>query len=97
MAGGAIERVEVSELQSGQVGEQRLGLRPELTASIARAAVTRLASVTYPQRLYYNANIFRRSAKGSQGGQQEYHQAGIELLGSRGLMADAELVILVAE
>ncbi|MEL7360063.1 MAG: ATP phosphoribosyltransferase regulatory subunit [Cyanobacteria bacterium J06560_6] len=97
MAGGAIERVEVIELQIGQVGEQRLGLRPELTASIARAAVTRLASVTYPQRLYYNANIFRRSAKGSQGGQQEYHQAGIELLGSGGLMADAEVVLLMAD
>lgn len=97
MAGGAIERVEVIELQIGQVGEQRLGLRPELTASIARAAVTRLASVTYPQRLYYNANIFRRSAKGSQGGQQEYHQAGIELLGSSGLMADAESVLLMAD
>ncbi|MGB5916391.1 MAG: ATP phosphoribosyltransferase regulatory subunit, partial [Phormidesmis sp.] len=97
MAGGAIERVEVIELQIGQVGEQRLGLRPELTASIARAAVTRLASVTYPQRLYYNANIFRRSAKGSQGGQQEYHQAGIELLGSSGLMADAETLLLMAD
>ncbi|MEM6597805.1 MAG: ATP phosphoribosyltransferase regulatory subunit [Cyanobacteria bacterium P01_D01_bin.36] len=97
MAGGAIERVEVIELQIGQVGEQRLGLRPELTASIARAAVTRLASVTYPQRLYYNANVFRRSAKGAQGGQQEYHQAGIELLGSSGLMADAEAVLLVAD
>ena len=97
MAGGAIERVEVIELQIGQVGEQRLGLRPELTASIARAAVTRLASVTYPQRLYYNANVFRRSAKGAQGGQQEYHQAGIELLGSSGLMADAEAVLLMAD
>ncbi len=97
MAGGAIERVEVIELQIGQVGEQRLGLRPELTASIARAAVTRLAAVTDPQRLYYNANIFRRSAKGSQGGQQEYHQAGIELLGSSGLMADAETLLLLAD
>lgn len=97
MAGGAIDRIEVIELQMSQIGGQRLGLRPELTASIARAAVTRLASVTYPQRLYYNANVFRRSAKGSQGGQQEYHQAGIELLGASGLMADAEAVLLVAD
>lgn len=94
MAGGAIERIEVVELQIGQVGEQRLGLRPELTASIARAAASRLASVTYPQRLYYNANVFRRSAQGSRGGQQEYHQAGIELLGANGLMADAEAILL---
>ncbi|MGC1305845.1 MAG: ATP phosphoribosyltransferase regulatory subunit [Phormidesmis sp.] len=97
MAGGAIQRVEVIELQIGQVGEQRLGLRPELTASIARAAVTRLASVTYPQRLYYNANVFRRSAQGSRGGQQEYHQAGIELLGASGLMADAEALLLLGD
>ncbi|PZO42078.1 MAG: ATP phosphoribosyltransferase regulatory subunit, partial [Phormidesmis priestleyi] len=97
MAGGAIERLEVIELQLAQAGDQRLGLRPELTASIARAAVTRLASVTYPQRLYYNANVFRRSAQGSQGGQQEYHQAGIELLGSSGLMADAETVLLLSD
>ncbi|MEL6813953.1 MAG: ATP phosphoribosyltransferase regulatory subunit [Cyanobacteria bacterium J06598_3] len=97
MAGGAIDRVEVIELQLGQAGAQRLGLRPELTASIARAAVTRLASVTYPQRLYYNANVFRRTATGSQGGQQEYHQAGIELLGASGLMADAEAILLISD
>ncbi|EDX87550.1 tRNA synthetase class II core domain (G, H, P, S and T) protein [Synechococcus sp. PCC 7335] len=97
MAGGAIERIEVLELQMNQLGGQRLGLRPELTASIARAAVTRLASVTYPQRLYYNANVFRRSATGTQGGQQEYHQAGIELLGSSSLMADIEVLLLVAD
>jgi len=97
MAGGAIERIEVIELQMSQLGGARLGLRPELTASIARAAVTRLASVTYPQRLYYNANVFRRSAQGSQGGQQEYHQAGIELLGASGVMADAEAVLLAAD
>jgi ATP phosphoribosyltransferase regulatory subunit len=96
MAGGAIERIEVIELQIAQLGGQRLGLRPELTASIARAAVSRLASVTYPQRLYYNANVFRRSAQGSRGGQQEYHQAGIELLGASGFMADAEAVLLAA-
>ncbi|MBE9059547.1 ATP phosphoribosyltransferase regulatory subunit [cf. Phormidesmis sp. LEGE 11477] len=97
MAGGAIERIEVIELQMNQLGGQRLGLRPELTASIARAAVTRLASVTYPQRLYYNANVFRRSATGTQGGQQEYHQAGIELLGSSSMMADVEVLLLVAD
>ncbi len=97
MAGGAIERTEVVELQISQVGDQRLGLRPELTASIARAAVTRLASVTYPQRLYYNANVFRRSAQGSRGGQQEHYQAGMELIGASGVMADAEAVLLVAD
>jgi ATP phosphoribosyltransferase regulatory subunit len=93
MAGGAIAQSSVIEIQAD--GDQRLGLRPELTASIARAAVTRMAQVTYPQRLYYTANVFRRSSKGSQAGQQEYYQAGVELLGTGGILADAEIVLLL--
>lgn len=95
MAGGAIDQSSVIELQG--LDDQRLGLRPELTASIARAAVTRLAHVTYPQRLYYTANVFHRLAKGSQSGQQEYYQAGIELLGTGGLLADAEILLLLLD
>lgn len=95
MAGGAIEQSEVIELQSN--GSERLGLRPELTASIARAAVTRLADATYPQRLCYSANVFQRGDKGSHGGQQEYYQAGVELLGADGMNADAEVLLLLAD
>ena len=95
MAGGAIDQSSVIELQG--IGGQRLGLRPELTASIARAAVTRLAQVSYPQRLYYTANVFCRSQNGSQSGQQEYYQAGIELLGTGGILADAEILLLLLD
>ena len=70
-------------------------MRPELTASIARAAVTRISQ--YPQRLYYHANVFRRSATGSQGGQQEGYQAGVELLGASGALADAEVLLVMAD
>ena len=94
MAGGAIEQAEVIELQGG--GSERLGLRPELTASIARAAATRLADVAYPQRLCYSANVFRRADRGSHGGQQEYYQAGVELLGADGVTANAEVLLLLA-
>ncbi|MEM9265770.1 MAG: ATP phosphoribosyltransferase regulatory subunit [Cyanobacteria bacterium P01_F01_bin.13] len=92
MAGGAIRQSEVIELNGR--GE-RLGLRPELTASIARAAVTRISH--YPQRLYYHANVFRRSSTGSQGGQQESYQAGVELLGASGSLADAEVILIMAD
>ena len=92
MAGGAIQQSEVIELNGR--GE-RLGLRPELTASIARAAVTRISH--YPQRLYYHANVFRRSSTGSQGGQQEAYQAGVELLGASGSLADAEVLLIMAD
>lgn len=93
MAGGAIEQSAVIQLQGS--GDQPLGLRPELTASIARTAVTRMAQVSYPQRLYYTANVFRRADKGSHGGQQEYYQAGVELLGTGGVLADAEVLLLL--
>jgi len=94
MAGGAIQRHKVIQLQNGQ--NEELGLRPELTASIARTVVTRMADATYPQRLYYNANVFRRNWEGRHNRQQEYYQAGVELLGSGGLLANAEILFLVA-
>ena len=68
MAGGAIDQDAVIELH--HTTGPRLGLRPELTASIARAAVSRLSRVTYPQRLYYNANVFRQAEHGHRGSQQ---------------------------
>lgn len=95
MAGGAIGRSTVIQFQDAD--DEILGLRPELTASIARAAVTRMASTTFPQRLYYNANVFRRNSEGDHGQQQEFYQAGVELLGAGGMLADAEILLLLAD
>jgi ATP phosphoribosyltransferase regulatory subunit len=95
MAGGAIQRSTVIQLEN--VEEDELGLRPELTASIARTAVTRMAGTTYPQRLYYNANVFRRTREISHNQQQEFYQAGVELLGAEGWLADAEVLLLLAD
>lgn len=95
MAGEAIQRHMVIQLQNGQ--NEELGLRPELTASIARTVVTRMTNATYPQRLYYNANVFRRHWEGRHNRQQEYYQAGVELLGAGGLLANAEVLLLVAD
>ncbi|UBF29067.1 ATP phosphoribosyltransferase regulatory subunit [Kovacikia minuta CCNUW1] len=94
MAGGAIQRSTVIQLQSGE--DEALGLRPELTASIARAAVTRMAGSAYPLRLYYNANVFRKTEDSSHN-QQESYQAGVELLGAGGLVADAEILLLLMD
>jgi ATP phosphoribosyltransferase regulatory subunit len=94
-AGGAIKPATVVELRDNYEGT--LGLRPELTASIARAAVTRMAGNTYPQRLCYRANVFRTPAKNHLGGQIEYYQAGVELLFAGGVLADAEIILLLAQ
>lgn len=95
MAGGAVQRSTVIQLQDRE--EEELGLRPELTASIARAAAARMVAPTHPQRLYYNANVFRRAARGTFNRQQEFYQAGVELLGGGGTLADAEVLLLVAD
>ncbi|HEY9861190.1 MAG TPA: ATP phosphoribosyltransferase regulatory subunit [Candidatus Obscuribacterales bacterium] len=95
MAGGAVQQSTVIQVQDAE--NEVLGLRPELTASIARAAVTRMAGATYPQRLYYNANVFRRAAQANHNRQQEFYQAGVELLGGGGLVADAEILLLLAD
>ncbi|MGK7929266.1 MAG: ATP phosphoribosyltransferase regulatory subunit [Spirulina sp.] len=94
-AGGAIEPSTVIQVE--EASEGRLGLRPELTASIARAAVTRMAGSTYPQRLYYNANVFRRFSGGHYGKQMEFYQTGVELLHASGSLADTEIILLLAE
>jgi ATP phosphoribosyltransferase regulatory subunit len=94
IAGGAVDRETVIQIPSAQSGT--LGLRPELTASIARAAVARMGDL-YPQRLYYNANVFRRADLEHHGRQQEFYQAGIELLGVGGILADAEAILLLMD
>lgn len=95
MAGGAIDRSTILALQG--TDEEDLGLRPEVTASIARAAVTRMSVSRFPQRLYYNANVFCRPAEDSHRSQQEFYQAGVELLGSGGTLADAEVLLLLMD
>ena len=93
-AGGAVDPESVIQLHSSSI--DILGLRPEFTASIARAYATRLGGnvATCPQRLYYNANVFRRKANNTS---EESFQAGVELLGASGLLADGEILMLLAE
>ncbi len=95
MAGGAIAPRQILQIQANS--DEALGLRPEFTASIARTAVMRLSDQSYPSRLYYNANVFRRPEEGSHGTQQEFYQAGVELLGGGGVLADAEILLLVMD
>jgi ATP phosphoribosyltransferase regulatory subunit len=92
-AGGAVEPESVIQLHSSSI--EILGLRPEFTASIARAYAARLGgnATSCPQRLYYSANVFRRKADNTS---QESFQTGIELLGASGLLADGEILMLLA-
>jgi ATP phosphoribosyltransferase regulatory subunit len=99
MAGGAIESEAIFQLQG--VGEEALGLRSELTASIARTVATRILTdqnrAALPARLFYNANVFCRTSEDSHSTRHEFYQAGVELLGVGGTLADAEVLLLVMD
>ena len=95
-AGGAVKPESVIQVFDADEGSY-LGLRPELTASIARAAVTRMSVSVHPQRLYYVSNVFRRQPSGHSTGQHEFFQAGVELIGAPGLRANAEILMLLGD
>lgn len=87
-AGGGIAERELVRLAT----DEPLGLRPEFTASIARAACTRLADRPRPLRLWACGPTFRCSV--AEAGQRihETLQSGVELLGEPSAAADSELM-----
>ena len=90
--GGAIAGREVVRLAA----DEPMGLRPELTASIARAACTRLADRPRPLRLWADGVTFRSSfAEGDGQRLHEAIQSGVELLGEPSTAADRELMQLL--
>jgi ATP phosphoribosyltransferase regulatory subunit len=91
-AGGAINSGEILRLAA----DEPLGLRPELTAPIARAACSRMRGRPRPLRLWASGTTFRTSI-GDGGGQRihEELQSGVELLGVGSSAADAELLQLL--
>jgi len=91
-AGGAIHSGEILRLAA----DEPLGLRPELTAPIARAACSRMRGRPRPLRLWASGTTFRTSV-GDGGGQRihEELQSGVELLGVGSSAADTELLQLL--
>lgn len=72
-----------------------LMLRPDVTLPIARMVSARLRDADGPFRLRYCAPVFRES-DALRGQERQFTQLGIELIGERGVEADAEIVRLMA-
>jgi histidyl-tRNA synthetase len=71
-----------------------LTLRPELTASIARSFIQNNLNAKSPiNRLYYMGPLFRRE-RPQKGRQRQFHQFGVEALGSEHPEMDAEVISL---
>lgn len=90
---------ELTEL-SFQFNDRRsttLALRPEMTTPIARLVSTRMREAPLPLRLSYVANAFRYYEQPQEGRMRELTQAGVELIGSPGVDADAETLFMAIE
>ena len=75
----------------------RYALRPELTSPVCRlVASDSLSALAKPYKLYYIGPCFRY-CRPQPGRYREFYQAGIELMGSRDSLADAEVVAVAVK
>ena len=75
-------------------GGDNLTLRPELTAPVVRAYIQHQMGTLRPlNRLYYIDSLFRRE-RPQKGRQREFHQFGIEAIGSPHPEQDAEVITM---
>jgi len=74
-----------------------LALRPEMTTPIARLVSTRMRDTPLPLRLSYITPVYRYYDQPQEGRLRELTQAGVELIGSAGIDADAEALFMAVE
>lgn len=75
-------------------GGRSVTLRPEGTAGAVRAYIENgMASLPSPIKLWYAMSIYRYENV-QKGRQREFHQIGVEVLGSGAYQADVEVILL---
>lgn len=79
-------------------GDRSLTLRPEGTAGVVRAYLQGALGhkLPSPVKLWYAGPMFRYE-RPQAGRQRQFHQVGVEVLGSSDPMADAEVIVLAAD
>jgi histidyl-tRNA synthetase len=79
-------------------GGDSMTLRPENTASVVRAfvehALYRNVAAGFPERYFYIGPMFRHE-RPQKGRQRQFHQIGVEVLGSAEPLVDAETLQMV--
>jgi ATP phosphoribosyltransferase regulatory subunit len=93
---GAVDSAKRRRIQFLDSDGSLVALRPDLTTSVARLVAGRYRDMTGVLRLSYVAPVFREEPAMS-GGAREVLQAGVELVGGGGALADAEILALLVE
>ena len=72
-------------------GERSCTLRPEGTASVARALIQNGMSANSPKKLWYMGPMFRYE-RPQAGRQRQFHQLGVEFIGYESVRSDVEII-----
>lgn len=89
---GQLTDIVSKEIFSFKRGEDNYVLRPELTAPVVRSYVqNHLAQRGGSQKLYYIGPMFR-AERPQKGRQRQFHQFGVEVIGSDDAVADVETI-----
>ena len=89
------EQAEMTYRFTGRDGKL-LALRPEMTSLVARTVATRFQKRSRPIRLCYSGEVFRWDEPRA-GRQYEFHQLGLEHIGSDRLESDTEVLVVAIE
>jgi len=76
--------------------KEKLSLRPDITTQLARIAEDRLFGLPKPLRLCYFGDVFRAD-KPKLSSDRQFKQAGVEIIGSKNLLADLEIINLTLD
>ena len=76
-------------------GGERITLRPENTAGVARAFISGGLGQNLPLRLFYAGPMFRYE-RPQKGRLRQFHQIGVELLGAAEPLGDVEVIAIGA-
>ena len=76
-------------------GNDNLVLRPEGTAAIARAIITNSLEQDL-NKFFYFGPMFRRERPQS-GRSRQFHQVGVEYIGSKNHLSDVEVILLAEQ
>lgn len=78
------------------VSQRMMGVRADITPQVARIAATRLSKASRPLRLGYAGPVLR--VRGDQlRPERQFHEVGVELIGTDRAEADAEVIALAGE
>ena len=90
---GETSDIVTKEMYSFAKGDDRLTLRPEGTAGVARAVMSNGLRQHLPLKFFYRGPMFRYE-RPQKGRRRQFHQVGVELLGVAEPLGDVEVIAL---